>query len=205
MLEMLEQLDEVKMEHHMATKELEGKKALSATQWNEMEQVENDNMDLETQIAILNKQQAATRLESGNLKKKANELKDETETAIIALQEAQAEQRKLASLVVKSPERKKRNMLNLTKTLEKERMECEKAEQQAQHGKLCIEIVQNSEKLVNGTIAIIDEALIEQENYDSICAEIKNAQEKIEKNEKMALELNNLIDESMRELQRFGK
>ena len=51
--------------------------------------VELECGEIETKIGALNKQQAAIRHESGELKKKANDLKDRNATISIAIQEGQ--------------------------------------------------------------------------------------------------------------------
>ena len=85
-----------------------------------IEQVEEECAEIETKIGALNKQQAAIRHESGELKKKANDLKDRNATISIAIQEGQAEEKKLSSQIVQSPERVKREMSSATERLENE-------------------------------------------------------------------------------------
>ena len=85
------------------------------------EKKRKNETEIETEIARQNKVQAAIRQESTALKKRANELKDEIATASLALEEANAEEGQLASRVVSSPARIKKEMNGLLEKLEIER------------------------------------------------------------------------------------
>ena len=160
---------------------------------------------LETEIAYLNKQQAAIRQESGDLKKVLNQLKDETATATVALQEAKAEQRRLEAQVVQSPQRKKHDMENTTRELEHERHARNEEEKKVEFGKTCIINLENVESSLIKSLGILNEASKEQNKYKEIEREINQAVAKVDSNKKKTEELQLLINESAHELQRNGK
>ena len=144
-------------------------------------------------------------MESGNLKKSLNQLKDEAATLSIELQEFQAEQRKLEGNVVQSPERKKREMQEASSLIENERNARDDAEAKMQHGRICLNNVDRVEQYLHKCSDLYKESFVIQAKYDEIRRETEKAEKSIDENERKALELDTLANESHRELQRNGK
>ena len=103
---MLLALEEINQENALLNEQFETTKLESNTKFQEMDEVERECEELEIEIARNNKLQAAKREEATELKRQANDLKDEIATATLALQEAQAEHDSLASKIVSSPDRR---------------------------------------------------------------------------------------------------
>lgn len=139
------------------------------------------------------------------MKKSLNQLKDEAATLSIELHEFQAEQRKLEAQVVQSPERKKKEMIDASKSIQDERHSRDEAEAKVYHGKLCLKNVDQTEQYLNKCSALYEEAFVVQAKYDEICIETQKADESIEENKRKALEIDVLVSHSRRELQRNGK
>lgn len=189
-------------ENEMVGNELEEQKVICAKQKAEIEQIENDIMELENQIAILNKQQGAIRLESGNLKKSHNQLKDEAATAIVALQEAQAQLRELECKVVKSPEKKKQELIATTQAIDVERKSRDEAEAKVLRGKTCLEYSEQTKQNLLQTEKIFSEAFKVQDKIKELSNETQKAKENIRKHDKQAQDMDVLANECRRDLQR---
>jgi hypothetical protein len=104
---LLVQLEEAEQEYHKKQGELT--------------EIEKDCKELEGEIAHFGKLQATARVESEALKKQANDLKDELDTANWALQEAEAEEERLRMQVVSSPDRRKRELSSNRERLQMEK------------------------------------------------------------------------------------
>ena len=145
--EMLLALEEINQENALLNEQLEKTKMESNNKFQEMDQVERDCEELEIEIARNNKLQAAKREEATELKRQANDLKDDLATATLALQEAQAEYDTLNAQVVSSPSRRKYELQS-----QKDALACEKQELKALEDKL----QRNKTKIVHVNQAIRD-------------------------------------------------
>jgi chromosome segregation ATPase len=129
--EMLLALEEINQENALLNEQFEATKMESNHKFQEMDEVERECEELEIEIARNNKLQAAKREEATELKRQANDLKDEIATATLALQEAQAEHDTLNAQIVSSPDRKKHELQS-----QKDALEREKAESKSLEGRL---------------------------------------------------------------------
>ncbi|GMI40714.1 hypothetical protein TeGR_g7362, partial [Tetraparma gracilis] len=157
-----------------------------------MNQIQEDNaqlneqleqlkkQEIEGKIGALNKQQAAIRHESGELKKRANDLKDRNATISLAIQEGAAEEKKLNGQVVSSPDRVRREMSNATERLEAERKESLQIERDAQKVKAAAANASRSAKDVAKAVQAAEEAEAEAAKLQSTNEEIKSANATIE-------------------------
>ena len=96
----------------------------SKEQFHELEGIMRECEELELEISRNNKLQAAARDEANQLKKTANDLKDQVATAVWALQEAEAEEEKLRLQIVSSPDRRKSELAVRTDRLRKIKDDC---------------------------------------------------------------------------------
>lgn len=200
--ELLAGLQEVNDENAMLNKHLEETKIDTDIKWKEIEEVETDCEEIEREIAQQNKLQASIRQESTDLKKKANELKDKIATAALALQETQAEERKLSSQVVRSPARIKRETMEATKSLETERKECANVEGETQVVKTKIENVLKAESDVVQATKMMGEVKEAKAKYSSVLEEVQTSKAKIAENERKAAEFVEEREAQERELYR---
>lgn len=132
---MLLALVEVNNENALLNKQFEAIKMESNHKFQEMDEVERDCEELEIEIARNNKLQAAKREEATELKRQANDLKDDIATATLALQEAQAEHDMLNAQIVSSPDRKKHELYSLKDALEREKDDSKSLEEKLQRNK----------------------------------------------------------------------
>ena len=132
---MLLALEEVNQENALLNEQFETTKMESNHKFQEMDEMERECEELEIEIARNNKLQAAKREESTELKRQANDLKDEIATATLALQEGQAEYDTLNAQVVSSPDRKKHELQSLKDALEREKEESKTLEEKLQRNR----------------------------------------------------------------------
>lgn len=182
---------------------LEQLKQQSAGEVKIIEQVEEECAEIESKIGILNKQQAAIRHESGELKKKANDLKDRNATISIAIQEGQAEEKKLASQIVQSPERVKREMTSATERLENERKESLQLERDAQKMKTCVTNAGKALKDVAKATTALEEVESEVAKFENAQEEIRTAQGKIVDHEEKKAEAEMAAKDAERGLNKY--
>uniref|UniRef100_A0A7S0CD28 Kinetochore protein Nuf2 N-terminal domain-containing protein n=1 Tax=Proboscia inermis TaxID=420281 RepID=A0A7S0CD28_9STRA len=193
-------LQQVQEENEMLNQQFEETKVESANEWNAIEEVENECEEIESEIAVQNKLQASIRQESGLLKKKANDLKDKIATISLAIQDAESEERKLATGIVKSPQRIKTDMAGITKTLEIEREECQKAKREALAGRQSIANITKAKEDVIQATYLMEEVSGERSKHKSVIDEVDVAKCSIEGNEKKIREFESRSKECVREI-----
>ncbi|GMI12751.1 hypothetical protein TrVE_jg1684 [Triparma verrucosa] len=144
--------------------------------------VELECGEIETKIGALNKQQAAIRHESGELKKKANDLKDRNATISIAIQEGQADESRLSAQIVQSPDRVRREMSNANDRLESEKKESLRVERESQKMKTCVANASKALKDLSKATSALEEVESEVSKHTNCLTEIKSAQSNISSN-----------------------
>lgn len=187
--EIVVQLHEVKDEGEKLNIQLEEAKLATEKELREMEETENDCVEIETEIAQQNKLQATLRQESTDLKKQSNDLKDKLASVSLTLQEAEAEERKLTSQVVQSPQRIKRELTVVTKSLEGERSECSSAENEAYLARRKIDTVTQCIEDVGRALAAVEDVLEEQQQFERVMEERRAADEALSESENNLSEL----------------
>lgn len=199
----MEKLRQTQEDNSSLHGKLEQLKQQSAGEVKIIEQVEEECAEIESKIGILNKQQAAIRHESGELKKKANDLKDRNATISIAIQEGQAEEKKLASQIVQSPERVKREMTSATERLENERKESLQLERDAQKMKTCVTNAGKALKDVAKATTALEEVESEVAKFENAQEEIRTAQGKIVDHEEKKAEAEMAAKDAERGLNKY--
>uniref|UniRef100_A0A7S4MY20 Uncharacterized protein n=2 Tax=Odontella aurita TaxID=265563 RepID=A0A7S4MY20_9STRA len=193
--EIVVQLQEVKDEGTKLNIQLEEAKLATDKELKEMEEIENDCVEMETEITQQNKLQATLRQESTDLKKQANNLKDKLATVSLTLQEAEAEERKLSLQVVQSPQRIKRELEIVTKSLEGERGECSSVENGIYLTQRKIDNVTQGFDDVSRALVAMEEVAEEKLRYESTLGEKNTAKEALAINENELSELQAKQDE----------
>ena len=135
----------------------------SKEQFHELEQVMRECEELEVEISRNNKLQTAARHEAAEIKKTANDLKDQVATAVWALQEAEAEEEKLRSKIVTSPDRRKSDLIVRKERLRKVKDECDQLETSIQSCKTKIAHAMRAVHDLDATNVLLDD-LQEQAN-----------------------------------------
>ena len=144
---LIQALDDVNAENAELQEQEQEVTRASKEQFHELEQVMRECEELEVEISRNNKLQAAARNDAAEIKKTANDLKDQVATAVWALQEAEAEEEKLRSKIVTSPDRRKSELMVRKERLRKVKDECDQLETSIQACKT---------KIANATRAVHD-------------------------------------------------
>ena len=155
------------------------------------------------QIGVLNKEQAAIRHESGELKKKANELKDKNATIALSIQEGQADDKKFSTQIVQSPERVKRQMADANDRLELEKKEAAEAEKNAIEIKVKTQNISKADVAIAGAVKGLEETATELSKQKSTQEEIRQTEESINANKENTEKCNVAIDDSSRVVEKF--
>lgn len=200
--EFLQSLAEVNTEHEQLVSQLEEVRATSETDYSAMEAVEKECEDLTVQIAHSNKLQAAKREEAAALKRKANDLKDELATATWALEEADAEEERLRSQVVSSPDRRQRDLNAKRGALDREREECENVETQLQNTKTMCRHVGEAIKAMHTEVATVDDVKEEAGKYSKVAELLETTNHEFEASKKQVTEISEKIVLAERDLNR---
>lgn len=175
----------------------------SQTKFQEMEEVVRECQELELEIARNNRLQSTAREEAAALKKKANDLKDELATSVWALQEAEAEEERLRSQVVSSPDRRKAEMTHRRERLDKVKQECATLEKELQDSKAKILNAKQISKDFDSINSTLDELQVQATKYADIIKQLEETQEKIQVSEKQTSEYAKATEQAERELHRI--
>jgi len=144
--------------------------------------VENECRTTEEDIGKLNKLQAGIRLESGELKKKANDLKESNASIALAILEQQAEEQKLLSQIVQSPEKVKKEMSYAQERLDREKKEAALQENECAIMKTNVNNANKTAKDLTKVLTAFDEVSNEIEKQVSCQNEIKGCKNSIKIN-----------------------
>lgn len=174
----------------------------SQAKFQEKDSVMKECMELEMEISKNNKKQSQAREEAEALKKKANQLKDELDTALWALQEAEAEEENLRLQVVSSPDRRKMELEHKKEMLDHEKLECENMENQLQTFKTKTIHVQRATKDLQAARASFEELHAQAHKYAALIEKLEEALANIKKYENEAAETEAETEEVQRTLQR---
>ncbi|KAG5191100.1 Nuf2 family-domain-containing protein [Tribonema minus] len=148
----------------------------------ETEMVEADCRAMEAQISALNREQAATRAQSGDLKRQANGLKDRLAALDLETKEAIMERERLQAQIVSSPDRIRREMADQQAALEQERTEGMAAEKQAQRTELTAANVARAEREVVKATRALDDIEEELGRQKEALREVRAAQRALAEN-----------------------
>jgi len=182
-MELLDSLREVNDENTLVNKQYEDAKAVSSNKWKEIEIIENECADIKTEIAQQNKLQASIRHESGQLKKKAYEIRDESTTADLALQEALRKERKLAMKMVSSPKKIKKEMSDANNALEIENKLLRNAEKEVLLAKDNVNKMREAEESMSVAHKKIEEINVELSKHSEVKKETIKITELLNDNE----------------------
>jgi kinetochore protein Nuf2 len=138
-------------------------------------ELESECKELEGAINALNYEQAAIRDETAELKSCSAQLKTEIEEGYLRIEEREEERRRLQGQIVKSPERMKRELRDITNTLRSEESDIRQLAASSSHLNGCLENVKLAEREV-------------QQAFDSLGelnTEINKQQQSIEEREQL--------------------
>lgn len=201
----MEKLRQTQEDNGSLNGQLEQLKKQSEGEVKIIEAVEEECAEIEGKIGALNKQQAAIRQESGELKKKANDLKDRNATISIAIQEGQADDKKLSSQIVQSPERVKREMSSATERLDSERKESLQLERDCQKMKTRVSNAGKALKDIAKATTALEEVENEIDKHKNVLEEIKTTQGSIKSNEDKKAEAEIAAKDGERSLNKYDE
>lgn len=195
-------LEEIHKEHEQLNEQLEEAQAESNVQMEELDQVVTECERLESEIARSNKEQASKREKAAALKKEANNLKDELASAKWAFQETQADEERLMSQVVSSPDRRKEELSRKKERLDKEKKESGRLQEHIQENKAHAVVIQQSMKKVEETMQLQQKVLEEASKYEEAMGQVHETIKEVEENNEKSQELVEKADEAERGLLR---
>eukprot|EP00557_Chaetoceros_sp_GSL56_P006274 CAMPEP_0176498758 /NCGR_PEP_ID=MMETSP0200_2-20121128/12515_1 /TAXON_ID=947934 /ORGANISM="Chaetoceros sp., Strain GSL56" /LENGTH=380 /DNA_ID=CAMNT_0017897033 /DNA_START=324 /DNA_END=1466 /DNA_ORIENTATION=+ len=203
--ELLQGLQEVKGEKNELVKTLADAKQEAQKRWDEVKVIDADCEDMEAEIAQQNKLQRNLRGESEELKKQANRLKDKIATAELALQEMDAEERKLLPKIVDSPDELQIKIAELNVQLQQEKKRLTEAEGEVKVAETRIKNVTRAKADISGGISLMDELSEEKRKYSQILEEIEALKNSISANSERVEHLETLRQQRQEELDLIEK
>lgn len=201
--ELLQGLQEIKGERNGLVSALANAREEAQHRWDEIKVIDADCADMEAEIAQQNKLQRNLRGESEELKKQANRLKDQIATTELALQEMDAEERKLLPKIVDSPDELKVKIAELNVELEQEKKRLKEAEGEVREAETRLRNVTRAMNDISAAMRLMDELSEEKMKYKTILDEVKTLQDVIDANKEKVAHLENIRQNHQKELEQI--
>lgn len=195
-------MEDVNQEHEQLQTQLEHAQAQAEDDYVAMEDLANECETLTGQIAQSNKLQAAKREEASALKRKANDLKDELATATWALEEVEAEEERLRSQVVSSPDRRQNELKAKRGALDRERDDCEGLEEDVQKTTTMCHHVGEAKKAIQIEIEAVNAVKEEASKYCGVANKLESVSRDLEVRKKEVVQVNEEMGLCERDLNR---
>lgn len=196
-------MEEINKEHEQLKTQLEQVQAQSEEDYLAMEEVANECETLTGQIAHSNKLQASKREEAAVLKAQANDLKDELATATWALEEVDAEEERLRSQVVSSPDRRQNELNAKREALDRERDECEVLEEEVQKSKTMCHHVEEAKKAMETEIIAVEAVKDDATKYTGVARQLESTSREVEATKKTLAQVTEEMGLCERDLNRM--
>ena len=203
--ELLRGLQEAQHEKHNLSNMLQQAKDDARHRWDEANIINDDCADLEGEIAQQNKLQRTLRGESEELKKMANRLKDQIAAVDMALQEKDAEERKLLPQVVDSPDELKMQIKELGGGLEQEKNRLDEAMDELKVAELRVRNVEKAKNDVLAATRLAEELIMEKEKYNGVQEEVEEVKKAIDANRREIESLKNIRSGHEADLLQIGE
>ncbi|CAB9505864.1 Kinetochore protein nuf2 [Seminavis robusta] len=178
--EYLLSLDEVNQEHDELQEQLKQVHDKYEEDSQTIERTQQENAELTKTIANLNKLQSAKRAEGQDLKNVVGGLKDELETAKWTIEEMEAEEEKLRSEVVSSPDRRKGQLKFERETLDRVRDECTNLEEKLQTTRTMCHHVEMAVKAMETEVATVESVNKEAGKFSEAGKQLEAVNQKLE-------------------------
>ena len=201
--QLLVSIEEIQAENAQLQDHLNATLAESDKKMDEFDMVAKECQELESEIARSNKLQASKREEASQLKKEMTKLKDELAAATWSLQETQAEEERLRGQIVSSPNRRKQELETKKDTLENEKAENRRLQQEITDGKAKTVRLQQAIKDLQEAITSQRNVLAEASKYEEAAEKLEVADKEVEGNREKATEIEDKTVESERSLGRL--
>jgi kinetochore protein Nuf2 len=185
-------LEELHAENAQLQEQLDQVHAESTAKMEEYDRVAKECQELESEIARSNKLQASKREEASQLKKQNNATKDELAAATWNLQETQAEEEGLLGKLVSSPDRRRRELESKKETLEKEKAETRRLQQEISEGKAKSVRLQGAIRDLEATMALQQQVLEEASRFEEAKRQVDETTKEIDANKVKTSELSEI-------------
>jgi kinetochore protein Nuf2 len=119
--------------------------------------VENENKEFEMQLSNLNNQQAEIKDECAKLKSINNQLKENLSVSSLQFEESTALRKKLSSNIVNSPERFRKQIVDVGQALQTEQKDSKTAEKKIRELNNWLTNIEEAQIEVNGGLSSIQE------------------------------------------------
>lgn len=163
-----------------------------------IEQIEDKCANIEQQISDLNQTQATIREESAELKATNNTLKDTIAASSLQLEESLATKKKLAGQIVNSPERFRKQIIDVGQSLQAEQKDAKAAERKVRELHVWLNNVEEAQIEVNGALEGIHELKGEVDRQKVMTGEL-DSQRQAASTQKAAL---SELDQNVQQLNR---
>jgi chromosome segregation ATPase len=155
--ELIKALNEVHDENKQLHQQLTESQASSKQKNAELDEIMEECRELELEIAQDNRRQATAREEAVQLKRQANDLKDELTAAEWKNEELEADEEKLRALIVSSPDRRRAEVEDRRERVLVEKKENVTIDNKIQQNKIAIRNLQKAERNLKTTTAKLEE------------------------------------------------
>ena len=180
--ELLQGREEVQLESEQYKQQLIMVQSEAERRWDDLKVIDTDCSEMEGEIGKQNKLQRNLREKSEELKKMANRLKDEIDTAELELKEMDAEERKLLPKVVDSPEHLNRQLKELNVDFLQEKAWLKEEVGEAKMAEVKVKHVAKAIGDVGAATKLVDELMEEKKKYCHISEEVNAIQMEIDEN-----------------------
>lgn len=134
--------------------------------------IEGECKDIESQIANLNSEQVKAREDCASLKSQNNTLKDDIASRSLTLEEAVAERKRLSAQIVNSPERFRKQIVDVGQALQGEQKETKAAERRIRELGVWITNVEEAQTEVHSALEAVHELRSEVERQKLVVHEV---------------------------------
>jgi kinetochore protein Nuf2 len=135
-------------------------------------QLEGRCSDIENEITVYNERQAVIREESGESKSSNNRLKDMIAASSLQLEELNALKKKLSTQIVNSPERFRKQIVDVGQSLQAEQKDAKAAEKKVRELSAWLTSVEEAQVEVNGALESVHEVKGETERQRAMTNEL---------------------------------
>mmetsp|Transcript_13094 Transcript_13094/g.36237 ORF Transcript_13094/g.36237 Transcript_13094/m.36237 type:complete len:463 (+) Transcript_13094:2-1390(+) len=203
--ELIEALEEAHVENKQLHQQLEEAKATSQQKDAQLEEIMNECHELELEIAQDNRRQAKVREEANQLKRQANDLKDELTAAEWKLEELEAQEENLRVQVVSSPDRRRNDVEVLRERVLREKKENAGIDSKIQQKKASIVNLKKAERDLSNTTTKLEEIYQSAHKYMKLMRSVDDNKAKRIELEKKARELEQKIEDAERRVHRSNE
>ena len=158
--------------------------------------------ELEVEIGRDNRMQATLREEAAQLKRQANDIKDELTAAEWKLEELEAQEESLLSHVVSSPDRRRKEADELLERVQREKQENTEIEEKIQNCKICQRNLKTAEKDLVVTTGMVEELHQSAVKYMDLVKSVEDTITTVSEKEKQLQQIEDETKQKQRSIHR---